>query len=115
MYKLTDEGVLRLSDGSHITCRTNRDWLMYEKWLEDGNTPEPEFTQDELVTNTLNTEILELKDDLRNAQVWMFRMIAELYKVNKINGALNVHYDSTVLDKMQDWNQKLNRLKEIDE
>ena len=49
MYKLTKNGVKRLSDNSNIpNDPKSPDWRKYQVWLDEGNTPEPEFTSDEL-------------------------------------------------------------------
>lgn len=41
-YKLTDSGVLRLTDGAHIPNDPgNRDWREYQDWLAEGNMPNP--------------------------------------------------------------------------
>lgn len=49
MYKLTKSGVKRLSDGAHIpNDPKNKDWRKFQKWVDEGNTPEPEFTTEEL-------------------------------------------------------------------
>ena len=42
MYKLTEAGVLRLSDKAYIPdCDDNRDWQEYQQWLKEGNEPLP--------------------------------------------------------------------------
>lgn len=51
MYKLTEDGVQNLETMAVITeSPTGRDWLRYQKWLAEGNTPDPEFTAEELAT-----------------------------------------------------------------
>lgn len=43
MYQLTDNNfVQRLSDGAFIPMSTeNADYIMYLKWIDEGNTPLP--------------------------------------------------------------------------
>ena len=48
MYKITASGVRRLSDNTDIsTDPTSKDWRKYQKWLDEGNTPEPKETEEE--------------------------------------------------------------------
>jgi hypothetical protein len=48
MYKLTEQGVLRLKDGYHIPfVEDNRDYQEYKKWLMLGNTPQEIYTEEE--------------------------------------------------------------------
>ena len=50
MYKLIGiNSVQRLADGACIPFADgNRDYEEYKQWLEEGNTPEPEFSEEEL-------------------------------------------------------------------
>ena len=49
MYKIWLNGVKRLSDCSFIpNDETLPDWREYLNWVAEGNTPEPEFTTEEL-------------------------------------------------------------------
>ena len=50
MYKLIGtNSVKRLADGACIPFADgNRDYEEYKQWLEEGNVPEPEFTEAEL-------------------------------------------------------------------
>lgn len=60
MYKLSNNGIKRLSDGANIPINEgNRDYQEYLKWLNDGNVPEPEFTEEE-VTKTKKAEAISL-------------------------------------------------------
>lgn len=114
-YKLMENGVLR-SDGACIpNSMGNRDWRRYQEWLADGNTPEPQYTEEELQAKLRGEEVAGLKADLQKAQIWQFRMIIELFKVCKKLGATNANIDPDVLAKAQSWIGKLDRLKEIDE
>ncbi len=41
-YKLLSIGVLRLEDGANIPADPlNKDWQVYQAWLDAGNTPLP--------------------------------------------------------------------------
>lgn len=46
MYKINGNSVIRLTDGAHIPSYLgNTDYQAYLIWLEDGNIPEPEFSE----------------------------------------------------------------------
>ena len=115
-YKLMEHGVQR-SDGTHIPATTgNRHWREYLKWLDAGNTPDPEFTPEEEAQKAVADEVNQLKDDLRKAQVWQFRLTLELFKLLKQGTTIkNSDVDPDILAKAGQWATKLNRLKEIDE
>jgi len=61
MYKLTENGVIRLSDGAFIpNDPANKDWQEYQEWLKQGNQPLPQYTPQEL-KQKLQSEILSLR------------------------------------------------------
>ena len=68
MYKLIGtNSVKRLVDGARIPfVNGNRDYEEYKLWLEEGNVPEPEFTEEELARQELNKKIQEYKTFLDN-------------------------------------------------
>ena len=39
----------------------NRDYEEYKQWISEGNTPEPEFTEEELMIKEINSQIQEAK------------------------------------------------------
>ena len=50
MYKLAQSSIIRLSDNACIPLADgNMDYEAYKIWLAEGNTPEPEFTEAELL------------------------------------------------------------------
>lgn len=61
MYKLIGiNSVKRLLDGACIPfANGNRDYEEYNMWLDEGNTPEPEFTDEELVARELQSKVSE--------------------------------------------------------
>lgn len=73
MYKLIGtKSVKRLADGAYIPFADgNRDYEEYKLWLEEGNTPEPEFTEEEIKVSTLNKQIQEAKTYLSETSwIW---------------------------------------------
>lgn len=73
MYKLIGtKSVKRLADGAYIPfADSNRDYEEYKLWLEEGNIPEPEFTEEEIKVSTLNKQIQEAKTYLRETSwIW---------------------------------------------
>lgn len=63
MYKLIGtNSVKRLADGAYIPFADgNRDYEDYKLWLEEGNTPEPEFTEEEIVAMEIVKQVAEAK------------------------------------------------------
>ena len=75
MYKLIGtNSVQRVADGACIPfANGNRDYEEYKLWLAEGNTPEPEFTEEELKVSTLNKQIQEAKAYLRDTDWYITR------------------------------------------
>ena len=117
MYKLNKTSGVKRDDGRNIPeDPNNRDWKRYLLWVADGNTPAPYESPEEIVERELREEIRDLKEGLKSATVWQFRMIVEIWKVLKMHTpAMNSDIDPEVFVKATEWMQKLNRLKEIDE
>lgn len=116
-YKLSGDGVKRI-DGACIPNDTgNKDWMAYQEWLDEGNTPDPEFTQAELDAKAILDEIAALKQDLKNALVWQFRMISAIWEIGKTKGLWQNSdvSDTTLKQKYGQWQTKLDRLAQLGE
>lgn len=73
MYKLIGtKSVKRLVDGACIPFADgNRDYEEYKLWLEEGNTPDPEFTEEEIKIKDLNKQLQEAKTYLSETSwIW---------------------------------------------
>ena len=48
-YRLANCGCVDQERHCHIPSNTgNRDWVEYQKWLADGNTPDPNTDSEEI-------------------------------------------------------------------
>lgn len=63
MYKLIGtESIQRLADGACIPFSDgNTDYEEYKQWISEGNTPEPEFTEEELLKQLETKAIYDKK------------------------------------------------------
>lgn len=62
MYKLAENGVIRLSDNAFIpNDPANTDWQEYQEWLKEGNEPLPMYTPNEL-RQKLKNDMLFLRN-----------------------------------------------------
>jgi hypothetical protein len=60
-YKLKEGGVTDTETGREIpNSPCNRRWKEYQEWLEEGNEPDPQYTQEELSEIQISDQIKEL-------------------------------------------------------
>ena len=125
-YQITESGMIR-GYWHHLEEPSNPDTIRtfpqvsgtelydsYLEWAALGNVIEPEFTPEELLERLLRQETADLKESLRSANVWQFRMLLELFKLLKAATVVtNDDVDPEIMAKAQDWTIKLNRLKEL--
>jgi len=94
-YKLTKTGVQDLETMSFIPNNpANRDWRKYQKWVDDGNVPAPEFTAAELAKQEQ-----QKKRQIENSIVDMRLRI----DAAKVEGLTEVEDESQIeLNKLRD-------------
>ena len=77
MYKLCGtDAVLKYADGYIIPfANGNRDYEEYKLWLAEGNTPEPEFTEEELNLQEVQVKLTEYKSYLNSTDFYYPRFL----------------------------------------
>ena len=75
MYKISNAGVIRVSDGKYIDNNNHADWAEYNKWLSQTNEPLPPDPQPPPVVDI---------EDLRDRKIENVKEIA-----NRLRGKLN--------------------------
>lgn len=69
--KIQGQGYLLNNTMSVPKADGNREYELIKKWLSEGNTPEPEFTEEEIKVSTLNKQIQEAKTYLSETSwIW---------------------------------------------
>lgn len=102
MYKLIGtKSVKRLADGACIPFADgNIDYEEYKVWLEKGNTPEPEFTEEELAQKAIQDKIAEANSYLKDTD-WV-----DSYKIRHDLGLELIPEESSkweVLNKREEY------------
>ena len=59
--KIQGEGYLLNGEMSVPKADGNREYELIKQWLSEGNTPEPEFTEEELAQQAKNKQIADAK------------------------------------------------------
>ena len=77
MYKLIGiSSVKRLSDNACIpSSDDNSDYKAYKLWLEEGNIPEPEFTDEEIAQQEIQKQLQEAKAYLASTDFYYARFL----------------------------------------
>ena len=77
MYTLIGtNSVKRLVDGASIPfANGNIDYEIYKVWIAQGNTPEPEFTDDELNLQEVQVKLTEYKSYLNSTDFYYSRFL----------------------------------------
>lgn len=64
-YKLTSNGVKDTETGANIpNAPGNRNWTEYQEWLAEGNTPDPQFTPEELSEQEKSRQLEEINQTM---------------------------------------------------
>ena len=72
------------------------------------------FTQEELDSQEIQGEIQNLRVDMKKADVWLFRMLLEMFDVGVENGLWNAgDFSTEIKQKAAAWKTKLNRLLQL--
>ena len=72
--KIQSQGYLLNGTMSVPKADGNREYDLIKLWLEEGNTPEPEFTEEELQITSINKQIQEAKTYLADTAWYVERL-----------------------------------------
>ena len=103
-YKLTEsnEWARKIVDGNiineYVNCSNNIEYL---EWLENGNTPIPAYTEEELAERKKFLRVEELRKLLTDSD---FRMTFDYYK--RMNSEDQTYWDTT----RESWRSELRGL-----
>ena len=112
MYKtIGTNSVKRLADGAYIPFADgNTDYEEYKQWLSEGNTPEPEFTEEELRTKEINKQVQEAKIYLADTGwIWEKYNRNVLVLKDMTTEEFNLKY-SVVISKQEEYRALINEL-----
>ncbi len=72
--KIQGEGYLLNGTMSVPKADGNREYELIKQWISEGNTPEPEFTEEELQITSVNKQIQEAKTYLASTAWYVERL-----------------------------------------
>lgn len=82
----------------------------YKQWLEEGNTPEPEFTEEEIRTAEINSQIAEAKAYLASTGwIWEKYNRNVLVLKDMTSEEFNLKY-SDIASKQEEYRALINEL-----
>lgn len=88
-YKTINDGVKDTETGACIPCASgNRHWREYLAWVAEGNTPDPEFTAEELAAKIVQGEIEVLEAGLKGIDKVLLKLMIRLFQALAANGAV---------------------------
>lgn len=88
----------------------NREYELIKQWLAEGNTPEPEFTEEELRIKEFHNQILEAKVYLTDTGwIWEKYNRNVLVLKDMTNEEFNLKY-SDVISKQEEYRALINEL-----
>ena len=64
--KIQGNGYLLNGTMSVPQANGNKEYELIKEWLSEGNTPEPEFTEEELAQQVINAKVQEAKQYLQS-------------------------------------------------
>ena len=88
----------------------NKEYELIKQWLSEGNTPEPEFTEEELRIKEFHNQILEAKAYLTDTGwIWEKYNRNVLVLKDMTNEEFNLKY-SDVISKQEEYRALINEL-----
>lgn len=79
-------------------------WQEYEAWKALGNTPDPQYTSEEIAINDYNARQENRIQLLKNALIEQFEMILAMFQVGRTNGVwLATDFPQEIRDKATEW------------
>lgn len=116
-YKLTNNcGVHDTEKGRFIPdSSSNKDWRAYQKWLAEGNTPDP-VSLDELALDALVEQQTSLNHDLKDVDKILLKLIVVMFRVGKNKGLWNVSdFEAELPNILTTVNTLRNKLQQLED
>ena len=108
--KIQGEGYLLNGTMSVPKADGNREYELIKQWLLEGNIPEPEFTEEELMITEFHNQILEAKAYLTDTGwIWEKYNRNVLVLKDMSNEEFNLKY-SDVISKQEEYRALINEL-----
>jgi hypothetical protein len=87
---------------------SNKDYQTFLTWQAAGGVADPAFTTPEIDAAALETRQADRLASLKNALVWQFKMILEIFNVGKTKGLwINTDFAADIRAKAAEWIQTI--------